>query len=264
MVTALTADAAPQFLRLSDKREIDFLQLIADVDGTDLIIIGETHDVQKQHEYQLDIIRALYAKKAPVAIGLEMFTSDNQRQLDDWVGGKISEQDFRSIYSRNWSYDWLLYRDIFIFARDNHIPMIAVNIPKNIVRKVTQHGFASLEPADKMELPPDVTCILGTSYTEFLKKVYAQHANNERAFTYFCEAQALYNNGMAWNILKYRKKYPKNKIVVITGALHAIKVGVPDQLQQHGSLSSKVILPALPDFKLENATLDDADYFMIQ
>jgi len=142
--------------------------------------------------------------------------------------------------------------------------MIAVNIPKNVVRKVMQQGFASLGASDKKDLPPDVTCILGTSYTEFLKKVYSQHVNNEQAFTYFCEAQALYNNGMAWNILKYREKYPKSKIVVITGALHAIKAGVPDQLKQRGTISYKVILPALPEFNLQNATTDDADYFMLK
>jgi uncharacterized iron-regulated protein len=264
MATVISAYAAPQFLRVSDKRVIDFKQLITDVYGSDVIIIGDTHDDEKHHENQLAIIRSLHAKKVPVAIGLEMFTSDNQQQLDDWVGGKLKEEDFQVIYSRNWSYNWMLYRDIFMFARDNHIPMIGINIPKGIVQKVLQHGFSSLGPAEKRILPPDVTCIIGSAYTDFLKLVYSQHGNNGQAFTFFCEAQALYNNGMAWNINKFRERFPKHKVVVITGTWHALKIALPQQLDQYGAMSYKVILPVLPEFKIQNATTDDLDYFMLK
>ena len=75
--------AAPQFLKVSGKQTVELSQLIADTKASDVLFIGETHDDKKQHENQLDIIRALHAKKVPVAIGLEMFASDNQRQLDD-------------------------------------------------------------------------------------------------------------------------------------------------------------------------------------
>jgi uncharacterized iron-regulated protein len=111
--TSVSAYATPQFLKVGNKRVIEIKELIADTEGSNIIFLGETHDVRKQHEDQLDIIRALYAKKIPLAIGLEMITSDNQKQLDDWISGKLTEQDFKLIYSTNWSFDWQLYRDIF-------------------------------------------------------------------------------------------------------------------------------------------------------
>ena len=261
------ACAASHYLNVSDKRAVEFMQLIADTDGTDVIFIGETHDVKTQHENQLDIIRTLYAKRVPVAIGLEMFASDKQRQLDDWTGGKLDERDFKLIYSENWSYDWMLYRDIFIFARDNHIPMIALNIPKPIILKVVALGSSSLNDNDKKEIPPHVSWKLNPFQTEYLKRIFAQvfgHNPKQLSFANFCEAQALRNDGMAWNITKYRKKYPKSKIVVITGTWHAVKSGVPEQLKQCDSLSSTVILPELPEFNIQNATSDEVDYFMMK
>lgn len=261
------AYAAQQFLKVSDKKAVDFMQLIADVEISDLIFIGDIHDEKKQHENQLNIIRTLYAKKIPVAIGLEMFASDNQRQLDDWIGGKLDEQDFKLIYSENWSYDWMLYRDIFIFARDNHIPMIALNISKPIILKVVARGSSALNDNDKKEIPSHISWTLNPPQTEYLKRIFTQvfgHNPKQLSFTNFCAAQALRNNGMAWNISKYRKKYPMNKIVVITGTWHAVKSGVPEQLQHYDSLSYKVILPELPEFNLQNATSYEADYIMLK
>lgn len=263
----LNVYAAPQFLKVSDKQTVELSQLIADTKASDVLFIGETHDDKKQHENQLDIIRALFAKKVPVAIGLEMFASDNQRQLDDWMGGKVDEQDFKLIYARNWSYDWMLYREIFIFARDNHIPMIALNIPKPIVSKVVSQGASALGDNDKKEIAPHISWTLNTPQTEYLKRIYMQVFGNKPvriSFQNFCEAQALRNNGMAWSISKYKAKYPKNELVVITGTWHAIKNGVPEQLIQYGNLSYNVILPELREFNLQNATSDAADYFMLK
>jgi uncharacterized iron-regulated protein len=74
----------------------------------------------------------------------------------------------------------------------------------------------------------------------------------------------LRNNGIAWNIFKYKEKYPTDQIIVITGTWHAIKSGVPEQLKQYGIQNYKVILPELPEFNLQNATSNDADYFMFK
>jgi uncharacterized iron-regulated protein len=262
----INANAASQFLRVSDKRTVEFTQMIAETNGTDIIFIGDTHDDNKQHVNELDIIRSLSAKKGPIAIGLEIFSSDSQQQLDDWIGGKLDEKEFKLIYSRNWSYDWQLNRDLFIFARDNHIPMIALNIPKPIISKIVIQGHSALNDNDKREIPPHISWSLNTQQTEYLKKIYLQVFGNKSipiSFTNFCEAQALRNNGMAWHISKYREQYPDNKIVVIAGTWHSIKNGVPEQLIQYGNLKYKVILPALPEFNLQNTTPDEADYFIL-
>ena len=265
--TNTNAYAVSPILKVSDKRTVEFMQFIEDIERSDVIFIGETHDVRKQHDNQLDIIRSLNARKVPLAIGLEMFSADSQQQLDDWSKGKLEEQEFRIIYAKNWSYDWQLYRDIFIFARDNHIPMIALNVPKPIISKVMRQGSAALDDTDKKELPPHISWTLNPPQTEYLRRITAQVFGNKPAvipFARFCEAQALRNNAIAWNISNYREKSPKSKVIAITGTWHAIKNGAPEQLKQYGSLNYKVILPELPEFVIQNVTPDEADYFILK
>src|SRR5512146_459059 len=111
---------AAQFVGVSDKKAADLAEVVKNVEGADIIFIGETHDNAQHHQAQLDIVRTLHAKKIPMAIGLEMFTPEDQQKLDDWIEGKLDEERFIPVYSRNCSYGWPLYRNLFIFARDNH------------------------------------------------------------------------------------------------------------------------------------------------
>jgi uncharacterized iron-regulated protein len=251
--------------RMNDGHNVSLSQMTADMEMSDVILIGEVHDNIKHHEMQLDVLRSLLSKKRPLAIGLEMFQADSQRQLDDWTEGRMSEQNFKVAYARNWSEPWPLYRDIFIFARNNRIPLIALNIPKEIVTKVARQGFASLTPDERKNLPTGVTCELNTTHTDFLKKAFKEvfrHDTNEKIFTYFCEAQAVRNNGMALAIANYRKSHPGNRVVALTGIWHAVKNGIPEQLERINKLSYRVILPEIPELGTRNATSDITDYLI--
>ena len=253
--------AAQQITRMSDRQEIGFAPMMQELAGARVILVGETHDDKKHHDLQLEVLRMLHARGVPLAIGLEMFVTESQRELDKWSDGTMPEQSFRQVYSRNWSVEWRMYRDIFLFAREHRIPLIALNVPQPIMAKVAAHGFASLSREDKKELPPDVTCVLNTPYTEFLRKVYSEHIANHGSFTYFCEAQTLRNNEMAWNIARYARAHPGQTVVTLAGAWHVVKNGIPEQLARYGELPCKVILPELPVFPIEAASFLDADYF---
>jgi uncharacterized iron-regulated protein len=262
----LQAHADALITRMSDRQNVSLSQLTSDAEHSDIVLIGEAHDNKKHHEMQLALIRSFWAKKLPIAIGLEMFEADNQDLLDDWTAGRMSESSFQTVYARNWSLDWSLYRDIFIFARDNHIPMVALNIPKAIVTKVARQGFASLTAAERKDLPQGTTCDLNNPHTAFLRSSFQEifkHVTNGRIFDYFCEAQTLRNSGMALNIARYTKKHPGTKIVGLAGVWHAVKNAIPEQLQRNGSKQTcTVILPELPELNLRNTTKDVADYLL--
>jgi uncharacterized iron-regulated protein len=265
--TCINADAVPKILRVMDKQTVNYKVFIEDIESSEVIFIGETHDDAKQHENQLEIIKSLETGNAPLAIGLEMFSTDSQKQLDDWSKGNLEEETFKTIFAGNWSYDWWLYRDIFIFARDNHIPMIALNLPKPIMSKVVKQGASALNDEDKKEMPENITWALNPPQTDYLRRITSQVFGirlGEAAFSHFIDAQVLRNSEIAWRISKYKEKYPKNKIVVITGTWHAIKNGAPEQLRQYGRLKYTVILPELPEFVIQNVTTDDADYFILK
>jgi uncharacterized iron-regulated protein len=265
IAASTNAFADGKITRMSDRQVVSFSQMLADTEGTDIILVAETHDNKKHHEMELDVIRSLRARKIPMAIGLEMFQSDNQRQLDDWVEGRITEQSFKAVYARNWSYDWSLYRDIFIFARDNRIPMVALNIPKEMVFKVAKQGFASLTPEDRKNLPSGITCDINKPQTEFLKKTFQEvfkHEASGKIFTNFCEAQGVRNSGMAMIIANDQKNHPDRKLVVLAGTWHAVKHGIPERLANINGLGYKVILPEIAELGARNATSAITDYLI--
>jgi uncharacterized iron-regulated protein len=263
LTTVSSSLAAAEILRLSDKQAVSLPELVKSMQSSDLILIGESHTDSSHHDMQLSLIRSLWIKKLPLAIGVEMFQSDSQPHLDAWTQGKISEQDFIRIFSANWS-DWPLYRDIFMFAREQHIPMIAMNVPKDIVKKVAHQGFASLTVAEQQGLPQGTSCDINNPHTVFLKRIFQQVLShmNGTIFTHFCEAQTLRNSGMALNILRYMKKHPGTKVVGLTGIWHAVRNGIPDQLSRNGgSLTSTVILPQIPELSSAFEAAD-ADYLI--
>jgi uncharacterized iron-regulated protein len=261
----VSADADGSIMRMSDRQTVSFSQMMADTQSSDVTMVAETHDNKKHHELQLDIIRSFLAKKAPLAIGLEMFQTDYQKQLDDWIEGRIPEQNFKEVYAKNWSYDWPLYRELFIFARDNRIPMVALNVPKGIIFKVAKKGFESLTPEERKNLPLGVTCDINKPQTEFLRKTFEGvfgHEAKGQLFTYFCEAQAVRNSGMAMIIASNQKRYPGRKLVAIAGTWHAVKHGIPERFPSSSNVKLRVILPEISELGIRNTTSDIADYLI--
>jgi uncharacterized iron-regulated protein len=270
LIVCITASSINAFCseiitRMSDRQSVTFSQMIADTEGSDVILVAEDHANIKHHELQLNVIRSLRAKMIPLAIGLEMFQTDYQGQLDDWIEGRMTEESFKAVYAKNWSYNWSLYRDVFVFARDNHIPLIALNIPKEIVIKVARHGFVSLTPEERKNLPLGVTCDLNNPQTEFLKKTFQdvfKHEANGKVFEYFCEAQAVRNSGMAMHIVSNLKKHPDRKLVALAGTWHAVKHGIPERFENIKKLSYKVIQPEIPELNSKNASAALIDYLI--
>jgi len=261
IVTNIDAHGS-QFAEVSDKKATDLAEVVQSVKDADVIFIGEVHDNPQHHKAQIDILRSLHTSKSTVAIGLEMFTTEDQHQLDDWIGAKIDEETFQPIFSRNWSYGWQLYRDLFIFARDNHIPLIALNTPKAVIARVVAQGSSAQQAS---EMPPKMSWSLNESQAYYMRTIARQVFGNtppDKLVVRLCEAQALRNNWMAWNVAKYKNKREADIVVVLAGTWHAVKSGVPERLSTYGQFTYKVILPELPEFKLENATVKEADYLI--
>jgi len=266
LVLQTEAFAGAVITRMSDRQSVALPNLLSAAERSDLILIGEVHDSKVHHDIQLAVIRSLWTKKVPLSIGVEMIQSDSQKQLDDWTLGRISEKDFEAVFAANWSQDWRLYRDIFMFARENQIPMVAINLPKDIVKKVSREGYQSLSAEEKKNLPEGTSCDLKNPHTEFLRQSFKdvfKHVTNNKVFDYFCEAQTLRNSGMAMTITRYAKKHPERKIIALAGIWHAVRNAIPEQLQRNGSkLRSTVILPAIPELGTENASAAEADYMI--
>lgn len=255
--------AADRIERTTDDKVISFSELIGDLKKTQLVFIGEVHDDREHHQFQLDVVKGLREAGARIAIGVEMFSDDWQPALDRWVDGRISLLDFVEIYQRNWTIPWACYDTLFLYARNNRIPIIALNPPKEVVQKVFRHGFASLGPNDRKLLPEGVSCEVDTSYRRFIRSMFADHGSDPQRFDNFCEAQLVRNRTMAKHLSNYLAKNTGVTVVVISGIGHSIRRGVPDETARMGNYTMRVVMPKLQEESRSSIRTDDSDYFAL-
>ena len=242
--------------------ETTFPAMIKEISSARVIFLGENHTDINHHKNHLDIIKTLHEKGLPIAVGLEMFQKKDQKILDDWVSGRMKEKDFIPIFYENWGYGWGLYKDIFLYARNKKIPLIGLNVPREITRKVAQRGFKSLSREELSELPPGITCDLDQRYMDFIKRIFEHKGNNDDTFRNFCEAQVIWDQSMAWYLSQYLKANPDRLVTVLSGTVHAWIYGIPRQLQKFITVKYRVILPDIPG-DYSTITRDDADYMVI-
>ena len=246
---------------LNHKQVITLENIVADLMTVQAVFVGELHDRPAHHQAQLQVIQELRRAGAEVSIGLEMFRQDGQPALDRWLQGKTSEADFEEIFDEHWSM-WEMYKDIFSYARQEKIPLVGLNIPRELVNQVARKGFASLSDQQRAKLPL-AACNVSPKYRDFIRRALNGHGDNGTEFEHFCEAQMLWDASMARNLEEYLQQHPQRTVVVLAGNGHSWKHGIPEQLQRRGSYDTRVLLPEIPGY-IDLQTIDgaDADYLL--
>jgi uncharacterized iron-regulated protein len=250
-------------VRLKDHATIPFDRMVGEVSKSRVIIIGETHESRAHHDLQLKIIRTLHEGGAPLAVGLEMFRAESQELLDKWWRWGMPTEQFEALYRENWGMPWTLYRDIFLYTRQKRIPLVGLNVPREIIAKVAREGYGSLTGAERKRLPPGITCTIDENYRSLIRKTYTEHAHaSGRSFDHFCEAQMVWDTAMAIYALDYLDKNPTSRIVILAGSVHAWKRSIPRQIAtMRPDVTVSVILPD-PDGK-GGLTVEDADFMVL-
>ncbi len=248
---------------VAGKAEISLDQAAGKLSSPGIVYVGEFHDNAAHHAAQLAVIQSLDKRKRTLAVGLEMFQHIEQSILDAWVARALSEAEMRRAFARNWSQDWHLYREIFLYCRDRSIPMVGLNVPRSITRKVARNGFASLTPEEIGKLPP-IVCRVDREYEEFLRRVLGDHGS-ESGFRRFCEAQLVWDTAMAVYALEYLKVHPERTVVVLCGMIHAWKLAAPEQAaRENAEVKQAVIQPAVEGrWTPESVSKKDADYLIL-
>ncbi len=255
---------AQRALRLRDGAEVPIAQMERDLRGVRLVFVGEFHKKLAHHRMQLGVIKALHAAGVKLAIGIEMFSADNQDVLDRWVAGKMSERAFRRAYYRNWNISWYKYRGIFIYARKHKIPLVGLNLPKKITHKLFTGGTKSLSPEDRKKIG-DITCDVDLEYEKMIRDAMGQHSHMKDAeFLDFCRVQMAWDTYMASRIVDYLVANPGRVMVVLAGSGHAWKRGIPRKVRAAARLENIVILPeVVGEFDRRDVGFGDTDYLLL-
>lgn len=227
-------------------------ELLQNLTKANVVYLGETHTSEADHKAQLEIIQQVYAKKPKMAIAMEMFQRPFQGAIDRYLAGEITEQELltQTEYQQRWGFPWEYYAPILRFAKENRIPVLAVNTPSEVTRKVSRQGLESLTPEDKKYIPPisEIRTDNG-GYRQMLLDVFNQHQQGghgtSASFERFFSAQVLWDETMAESIAKFVKSNPNHTVIVLAGKGHLVYgYGIPSRVARRlgNSLVQKTIL----------------------
>ena len=216
-----------------------------------VVFVGEIHDRYDHHLNQLEIIRRLHELDAAFAIGVEYFQQPFQPQVDDYIAARISENEFlrATEYYRRWGYDYRLYAPIFRYAREQRIPVRALNVPGALVSAVAKAGIAGLSgvsgltAAQREYLPREIEPA-DEAYRSRLRTVFATHPG-AGDFNRFVEAQTVWDEGMAESAAAYLNADGTRRLVILAGSGHvAFGSGIPIRLKRRTNATYALVLSA--------------------
>ena len=188
-----------------------------------ILFVGEGHVSAESHAVELAVLRELVRSGRHVTVALEMYPADVQPILDDWTAGKLSEADFveRSGWYRHWSYNWLYYREIFLFARDNRLKLVGANVPPELVSTVGRKGFDALTPANRALLPPRVDWDNAEARRLFKASFDEEEFHggmSEEMLNRMLQAQATWDAAFGWTAARLAKANPDPRAIVVVFA----------------------------------------------
>lgn len=213
-----------------------------------VVYVGERHDRYGDHLNQLAVIRGLYARNPALAIGVEYIQQPFQPYLDAYIAGQLDEKSFlRAIeYYSRWRFDYRLYRPIFEFARERRLPMVALNVSREVTSQVSEKGIQGLGDQDRDQLPGAMDRS-DSAYRQHLKAVYDRHPHRpDSQFENFYEVQLVWDEGMADRAAQYLRAHPDRAMVILAGAGHvAYGSGIPQRLERRIDMTSAIVLNGL-------------------
>jgi uncharacterized iron-regulated protein len=239
--------AKGEILHLPTGRLLTRDQLLELLAARRVVYVGETHDSVEDHGVELALLEGLDQRfPEGLALGLEMLRRPFQPQVDAYLAGDLDERTFvREVWSESWGpRSWPYYRDILRYARDNGIPVLALNAGNDLKDAVRDKGLEGLPPELAARLPemgPD------DPYQQaFLAGMFAGHEPGSGALDSFVRVQVLWEETMADTAARYLREPAgaARRLLVFAGGNHVrYGFGVPRRLFRRVPLPYVIVDP---------------------
>lgn len=185
--------------------EITFSDVVESANKSEVVLFGELHNSPICHWLQFRLAKNMHEHfKEDLVIGAEMFETDNQMLINEYLLGLISEKSFER-EARLWKNYQSDYKPVFEFAKENNLKFIATNIPRRYASFVAKEGLEKLEdfPGDA----EDLIAPLPIDYDPELPgyKKMKEMSMPGHGMDYIAEAQAIKDATMAYFIMENRE-----------------------------------------------------------
>jgi uncharacterized iron-regulated protein len=245
---------------------VTYSEMLNGIQASDIVFFGELHNNPISHWLQLELTSDLFKEKqGDLILSAEMFESDNQLILDEYLEGIIPRSRFEA-ECRLWPNYQTDYKPLVEFANENELEFIAANVPRRYANIVSKKGFEVLET-----LSPDAKSLLPPLPIEYDPTVpcYKNMLEMEGMPAHVSEnlpkAQALKDATMAHFIFKSYKT--GKQIIHYNGAYHSNNhEGTVWYINQYfPKLNVKVISTAEQEdiYNLDEDNLGIGDYILV-
>lgn len=214
------------------QKTINLDDIVADMAKAEVLFFGEEHNDSIGHYLEVTLFKKLAAAyQNKVGLTLEMFHTDVQPVINEYLAGIITEKNFIK-ESRAWN-NYKDYKPMIEFAKNEGIVVIGGNAAARYSNSVTKNGLeilSKLPASSKQFLPPNaVDTLTGRYYEKFMDLLGGHGMGAMKVY----QTQNFWDATMAWSIAKFAKENKGKKIFQVNGRFHSDeKLGTYAQLQK--------------------------------
>lgn len=220
------AAGAAQFGDAGSGKDLTAAQLASKLQKYDVVFFGEYHDQSEIHQYELELLKAMYtAKGEKMALSMEMFEADNQSKLNNFLADTLSEEDFLAA-SRPWPNYRTDYAPLVNFAKEKKMPVIAANVPRFLAAHVAKNNASTegVEAQYQQWLPKHTYAPEGAYKDKFYAQMSSPAAPMKmppQRLAAVYAAQCLKDDKMAESIAAFADAHQNMQILHINGCFHS-------------------------------------------
>jgi len=222
-IVAFKPDKPAYYLFDKNGNETKFKDLLKDAASSDIILFGESHNDPICHWLELEITKGLFEESGDkLVLAAEMFETDNQLLLDEYLSGLIKTKSFED-EAKLWDNYKTDYKPLVEFAKEKNLRFVASNVPRRYASLVNKVGFDTLNTISKEA--KDLIAPLPIAYDPELPgykgmiKMMEDAGQGSHATLNLPKAQALKDATMAYFILKNFRT--GQKILHFNGSYHS-------------------------------------------
>jgi len=229
-------------------QDINLKRFVADIQGADVVLVGEWHTHAGIHRFQTELLQSMIAENDNVTLSMEQFTRDKQAIVNAYLAGEIGEGTLIK-QGNAWPNYTSDYRPLVELAKANKIDIIAANAPKNIIRCIAKEGISYVDklPVDERTWLAANINIQDSPYkNHFMASMHhGDESQNENKFA----SQVTWDETMAESIVNYLALNPNKQVMHIAGKFHT----------ENGLGTAASILARAPELKVVIVTPVDVN-----
>jgi len=206
---AYAQDKPAYVLYTKEGKPVDYDKMVKVLSKADIVLFGELHDNAIDHWLELQVLKDIYALRPDLSIGMEMFESDDQIVVNEYLQGLIDERLLLN-EAKVWDNYKNDYKPIMEFAKEKKLPLVATNIPRRYANMVYKKGVEVLttlpEEARRWIAPLPVTIDLNLpGYKNMMSMGTHGGPSTSGSAENMARSQAMKDATMAHFLLQYRK-----------------------------------------------------------